>query len=120
MEMVENLVKTTIGEIEKMLVARRVVGEPMVYEGRTIIPLISVGFGFGAGGGSGKSETKAAGEGSGGGAGGGVGLKTVGIIVVDKDGVQLMQIKGSFALALEKIAEACSKMMEMRAQKKQE
>ena len=52
MEIVENLVKTTLGEIEKVLSTRTVVGEPITIEGATLIPLISVGFGFGAGGGN--------------------------------------------------------------------
>ena len=58
MEVVENLVKTTLGELEKVLSTRTVVGEPIVVEGATIIPLISVGFGFGAGGGEGRGEAK--------------------------------------------------------------
>ena len=56
MEVVENLVKTTLGEIEKVLSSRTVVGDPITIEGITLIPLISVGFGFGAGGGQGKGE----------------------------------------------------------------
>ena len=71
MEVVENIVRTTLGEIEKMLNTKTVVGEPMVFEGTTIIPLIAIGFGFGAGGGSGKgtgAKTEG-GEGTGGGTG---------------------------------------------------
>ncbi len=119
MEIADNLARTTLGEIEKMLVSKKVVGEPMTYEGRTIIPLISVGFGFGAGGGSGTAETKQKGEGSGGGTGGGAGLKPVAIIVVDKDGVQLLPLKGLAASAIEAIAEAIPKMREKRAEKKE-
>ena len=39
MEIVENLVKTTLGEIEKVLSTKTVVGEPMVVEGATLVPL---------------------------------------------------------------------------------
>jgi len=56
MEAVENLVKATLGEIEKVLTTRTVVGEPINIQGRTLIPLVSVGFGFGAGAGEGKAE----------------------------------------------------------------
>ena len=56
MQDVENLVTTTLGEIEKVLSTKTVVGEPLIIEGKTVIPLISAGFGFGAGGGSGKGE----------------------------------------------------------------
>ena len=66
MEIVENLVKTTLGEIEKILNTKTVVGEPINIEGTTLIPLISAGFGFGAGGGEGRGEAKQKGEGAGG------------------------------------------------------
>jgi len=56
MDVVENLVKTTLGEIEKVLSTRTVVGEPITIQDVTLIPLISVGFGFGAGGGEGRGE----------------------------------------------------------------
>ena len=54
MEIVENLVKTSLGEVEKVLSARTVVGDPITVEGITLIPVISVGFAFGAGGGEGN------------------------------------------------------------------
>ena len=77
MEIVENLVKTTLGEIEKVLSTKVVVGEPLVIQDTTLVPLISVGFGFGAGGGQGKGESKQKGEGSGGGTGGGAWVRPV-------------------------------------------
>ena len=79
MEDVEKLLKTAMGEIERMLNTKTVVGEPMTIEGNTLIPLVSVGFGFGAGGGSGSGKMKSgdAGEGAGGGTAGGGGVKPV-------------------------------------------
>jgi len=113
MEDVENLVKTSIGEIQKLLTAKTVVGEPMEVEGTTLIPLISIGFGFGAGGGEGKGDGRQKGEGIGGGAGGGAGIKPVAIIIINKDGsVRVEAVKGSFASALEKMAEAMPQMMD--------
>lgn len=111
MEDVENLVKTTLGEIEKVLGSKTVVGEPITIEGTTLIPLISVGFGFGAGGGSGKGEAKQKGEGAGGGTGGGAGVKPIAIIIVDKDGARIEPIKGGMATALEKIGETVPETM---------
>ena len=73
MEQVETLVKTTLGEIEKVISTKTVVGEPMVIQGVTLVPLIKAGFGFGAGAGAGKGEASQKGEGSGGGTGGGGG-----------------------------------------------
>ena len=105
MEDVEKLVKTTLGEIEKVLDAKTVVGEPITLEGTTLIPLMSVGFGFAAGGGTGKGETKQEMEGGGSGTGGGGGVKPIAVIVIDKDGVRIEPIKGGMATAMEKLSE---------------
>jgi uncharacterized spore protein YtfJ len=105
MEDVEKLVKTTLGEIEKVIDAKTVVGEPITIEGTTLIPLMSVGFGFAAGGGTGKGETKEVMEGGGSGTGGGGGVKPIAVIVIDKDGVRIEPIKGGMATAMEKLSE---------------
>ena len=105
MEDVEKLIKTTLGEIEKVLDSKTVVGEPITIEGTTLIPLMSVGFGFAAGGGSGKGETKEATEGGGSGSGGGAGVRPIAVIVIDKDGVRIEPIKGGMATAIEKLSE---------------
>jgi uncharacterized spore protein YtfJ len=104
-EEVENVIKTTIGEIEKILSTKTVVGEPIIIDGKTIIPLISVGFAFGAGSGSGKASTKGQQEGTGGGAGGGAGIRPVAIIISDQDGVRIESIRGGLASAMEKLGE---------------
>jgi uncharacterized spore protein YtfJ len=111
MEDIETIVKTTMGEIEKMLNTKTVVGEPMVMDGTTLIPLISVGFAFGAGAGSGKMSQKQMQEGSGGGTGGGAGIKPVAVIVIDKNGVRIESIRGGLSQALEKITESAMSMM---------
>lgn len=112
MEIVENLITTTLGEIEKVLSTKTVVGEPLMIEGITLIPLISAGFGFGAGGGSGKGETKQKGEGIGGGAGGGAWVKPVAVIIVSKEGVKIEPIMGSLAGAIEKLGETIPQIIE--------
>jgi len=117
MEEVENLIKLCIGEVERMLTTKTVVGEPMTVEGNTLIPLVSIGFGFGGGGGKGKSP-KETGEGTGGGTGGGGGIKPVGVIVVNKDGVRIEPVKGGAATFAEKVAEIAGKAMEERAKAK--
>lgn len=120
MEDVEKLVKTAMGEIEKLLSTKSVVGDPIAVEGNTIIPLINIGFGFGAGGGSGKGEKASKGEGTGGGTGGGGGIKPVAIIVINKDGVKVEPIKGSAASALEKVGDVIGKAVEKRGEKQKE
>ena len=120
MDDVERLVKTSLGEIERLLSTKTVVGEPMTIEGNTIIPLICIGFGFGAGGGSGKGEKAAKGEGSGGGTGGGGGIKPVAIIVIDKNGVRVEPIKGAAASVLEKVGDVIGSVVDRRKGKNEE
>jgi uncharacterized spore protein YtfJ len=124
MDDVEKLVKTTLGEIEKVLDSKTVVGEPIVIEGTTLIPLMSVGFGFAAGGGSGKGETKETTEGGGSGSGGGAGVRPIAIIVIDKDGVRIEPIKGGISAAIEKLSESipdvAAKITEKWGDKKKE
>ncbi len=119
MENVENLVKTALSEIERLLSTKTVVGEPITAEGNTIIPLISIGFGFGAGGGTGKgtvpAKTAGSGEGTGGGTGGGGGIRPVAIIIINKDGVRVEPVKGGTASVLEKVGEAVGKALERRS-----
>ena len=117
MEDVEKLVKTTLGEIEKVLDTKTVVGEPITVEGTTLIPLISVGFGFGAGGGSGKAEAKQSGEGAGGGTGGGAWVKPVAMVVIDKEGVRIEPIRGGMSATLEKLGDVITQTIEKGMEK---
>jgi uncharacterized spore protein YtfJ len=98
---IENLFGKAIGEIERMLNTKTVVGEPITVEGNTLIPLISVGFGFGVGAGEGTDPKK--GAGAGGGAGGGGGVKPVALVIINKDAASLVDkiadVAGKFAQA---------------------
>jgi uncharacterized spore protein YtfJ len=107
MKDMENLFGKAIGEIERMLNTKTVVGEPITVDGNTLIPLISVGFGFGVGGGEGTDPKK--GAGSGGGTGGGGGVKPVALVIVNKDGVRLETVKGGAASLMDKIADVAGK-----------
>ncbi len=117
MEEVENLIKVCLGEIERMLTTKTVVGEPMTVEGNTLIPLVSIGFGFGGGGGTGKGEKEKE-EGTGTGTGGGGGVKPVAVIVVNKEGVRIESVKGGAATFAEKVADIAGKVIEERAEAK--
>ena len=117
MEQVDSLVKTTLGEIEKVLSTRTVVGEPLTIQNITLIPLISVGFGFGAGGGSGKGEAKQKGEGMGGGTGGGAWIKPVAMAIIDKGGVKIEPIRGGLSTTIEKLGDVVSQTIEKGMEK---
>jgi uncharacterized spore protein YtfJ len=116
-EDIERLVTSTLGEIEKVLGSKTVVGEPITVGDSTLIPLISVGFGFGGGAGVGKGEAKQKGEGVAGGGGAGGGVKPIAVIIVDKNGARIEPIKGGMASALEKIGETVPEMMAKFAEK---
>ena len=117
MDNIESLFDKAVGEIERMLNSKTVVGEPIEIEGNTLIPLVNVGFGFGVGSGEGTEQEK--GSGHGGGTGGGGGVKPVALIVINKDGVRIEPIKGGTASVLEKVVEIAGKAVaEKSASKK--
>ncbi len=100
---IENAFGKAIGEIERLINTKTVVGEPITVDGRTLIPLVSVGFGFGVGQGQDPSK------GGGGGTGGGGGIKPVAVVIVDSSGVRVESVKGPAASLAEKIADAAGK-----------
>ena len=107
MKDIESLFGKAIGEIERILNTKTVVGEPINVEGNTLIPLVSVGFGFGVGAGEGNDPKK--GAGSGGGTGGGGGVKPVALVIVSKDGVRVEPVKGMAASLIDKVADVAGK-----------
>lgn len=114
MEELEKLLKASMSEIERMLSTKTVVGEPIVAEGNTIIPLSSIGFGFGAGGGFNAAGAK----GSGTGTGGGGGVRPIAIIVANKDGVTITSVKSGAASVMETVGNVVTRAIEQRGQKK--
>lgn len=113
MEDIEKLFDKAVGEIERMLNTKTVVGDPITIEGNTLIPLISVGFGFGVGGGQGTEPKKCSGQG--GGTGGGGGVKPVALVIINADGVRVEPVKSGTASALEKVAETIGKTASAKA-----
>jgi uncharacterized spore protein YtfJ len=114
MQDIEALLKVTLGEIEKLLSAKSVVGEPITVDGTTIIPLLSIGFGIGAGAGSGKSGKDASCEGGGSGTGGGGGVKPVAVVVIDKDGVRVEPLKPGGTGVMDKVGDLVTRVMEKK------
>jgi uncharacterized spore protein YtfJ len=101
----ESLFSKAVEEIDRMLNAKTVVGEPITVAGNTLIPLISVGFGFGAGG----SEAADAQKGAAGGVGGGGGVKPVALIIVSQDGVRVESVKGAAASLVDKLSDVAAR-----------
>ena len=117
MEHVENLLKATLAEVERLLNTRTVVGEPITVEGQTIIPLVAIGFCFGGGGGSGKQPKTLNMEGLGAGSGGGGGVKPVAVVIINKEGVRVEPVRKGVATMVEKVGEAVGKILDRRAEK---
>ena len=111
MDGLTDVLKTITGEMQKSLSARTVVGDPITVEGKTIVPLVSVGMGFGAGSGSGKDNNPSG--------GGGLGMKPIAVVIIDQQGVRIEGLKeGRHSLA-EHLAEAVPKFLENMVHKKE-
>ena len=133
-EQVDSFIKTTVGEIERLLSARTVVAEPLTIEGTTIIPLLSIGFFFGAATASAKGEVKQKTEGNAGlsgvGTGAAGGVKPVAVVIIEKGVVRIEPLTLMAGLAattiektseaIEKVGEAIPRMMRKRDEQKKE
>ena len=78
--------------LEKFIKTETVIGEPIVVGEVTLVPIISVMFGCGAGGGTGGDNKGMTGDGSGG--GGGARISPNAILVIKKDEVTMLPVKG--------------------------
>lgn len=112
MDDVERLLKGTVEELDKLLNAKNVLGEPIEKGGATVIPIVSYGFGFGAGGSKGGKG------GDGGGTGGGGGIKPVGAIIFDSEGARVEAVKGAASSIAEIVGETAGRALEARDKQK--
>lgn len=113
MDDVEKLLKGTVEELDRLLNAKNVLGDPIERDGATVIPIVSYGFGFGAGGSAGGKS------GSGAGTGGGGGIKPLGAIIFDKNGARVEAVKGAMSSVAEVIGEAAAHMMDKPSERKE-
>ena len=125
-EQVDSFIKTTVGEIERLISTRTVVGEPLTIEGATVIPLLSIGFFFGAASASAKGEVKQKTEGNAGVSGIGTGaagvVKPVAVVIMEKGGVRIepLTFVGGLGTVIEKIGETIPRMIRRRGEQKKE
>lgn len=92
-EEISSIVDTAVSSISKIAEVNTVVGKPLVtMDGTTILPVSQVAFAFMAGGGEyGNKKVKRSDEQNfAGGSGGGASLTPIGFLVVNKDGVKLV------------------------------
>ena len=112
---VEALLKATIGEMERLLATKTVIGEPITAGGKTVIPLLSVGAGFGAGAGAGKED-----EGTGGGAGGGFGIKPVAVIIIEEESVRVEPVEKKPGSLIEQLADKIPSLIKKEIDEREE
>jgi uncharacterized spore protein YtfJ len=82
---VSQIIDTISERVNRTATVKTVYGEPVIAEGKTIIPVAKVRYGFGGGGGWGNespSEDGEAAKGAGGGGGGGIEIRPVGMIEI--------------------------------------
>ncbi|MCM1986687.1 MULTISPECIES: GerW family sporulation protein [Methanococcoides] len=88
----EDVMKEVTSELERLVSAKTVVGEPVIAGDKTILPITKVSFGFGSGGGEGSKDGGESGFGGGG--GGGAKIEPVAFLVISDEGVRLMTLSG--------------------------
>lgn len=106
MDNVETLLKGTVEELDRLLNAKNVLGDPIEKGSATVIPIVSYGFGFGAGGGGNAKN----GEGAGTGAGGGI--KPLGAIIIDDNGARVESVQGAMTTFAEVLGRTANKAIE--------
>ena len=82
---------TLMEDLKKIVSSETVVGDPIIVDGITILPIISVTFGFGSGGNDATAVDSKKNNGVG--AGGGAKIKPLAFLVVNQGEISLMQIQ---------------------------
>ena len=113
MDDVEKLLKGTVEELDRLLNAKNVLGDPIERDGATVIPIVSYGFGFGAGGNVGAKS------GTGAGTGGGGGIKPLGAIIFDNDGARVEAVKGAMSSVAEVLGETAARAMDKPSERQE-
>ena len=110
MENVERLLKGTVEELDRLLNAKNVLGDPIEKANSTVIPIVSYGFGFGAGGGANAKSGDGAGTGAGG------GIKPLGAIIIDDEGARVESVQGAMTTFAEVLGQTAGKAIEKAAE----
>lgn len=108
----DTLVKNTVLELDRLLNAKNVLGEPVARAESTVIPLVSFGFGFGVGGGAGGSSREVGAAGAGG------GVRPVGAIILDRSGARIEAVQGVTTSLAHVLADAARDFADRRAARK--
>ena len=103
---VDSLIERVLGELNKIVQTRTVIGEPVTAGPVTLIPVSKISLGFAAGGGTDDSGHS--------GTGGGATVEPIGFVVIDGNGkVQVLTLKEkeiSWGQLVELVPDAVSKV----------
>ncbi len=108
-----DILRAITEEMQKSLSPKTAVGEAATVDGRTVIPLMSVGMAFGAGSGQGKENNPMSGG------GGGIGIKPVAVVIIDEQGARLERMQAGRHSLAEHMVEAVPKLLENLSRKKE-
>jgi sporulation protein YtfJ len=94
---IQDIISEVTKELENIVSAKTVVGEPIVVGGKTLIPITKISVGFGSGGFENGGASNSAGSKSpyGGGGGAGAKIEPVAFIVIDDDKTEILTLKES-------------------------
>jgi sporulation protein YtfJ len=94
---IQDIISEVTNELEKIVGAKTVVGEPIVASGKTLIPITKISVGFASGGfeNGTKQDSVDSKPPYGGGGGAGAKIEPVAFIVIDDDKVEILTLKGS-------------------------
>ena len=98
------LMEATMSKLRDVVDVETVIGEPIVADGITLIPVSRVSFGFGSGG-SEFSQKSASDKGFGGSSGAGVKINPIAFVVIKDGNVRIMTIEPPAYNTLDRIVD---------------
>ncbi|HUL49366.1 MAG TPA: spore germination protein GerW family protein [Gemmatimonadales bacterium] len=95
----KELIDSAVDHLRSTASVKTVYGDPVVIDGKTIIPVARVAYGFGGGSGS-KQQTETEAPAEGGGVGGGMTAKPVGVVEISSEATKFVPFSTKKRLAI--------------------
>ena len=118
---VEDVLKSLAADLKTFAKTETIFGDPLEFQGTTIIPVCKMSMGYGGGGGEGEGtdEKHGRGKGSGGGAGAGPKIDPAALIIIKDGDISVVGVSGSsrWAELFEHLPETVSKFIESKKEK---
>ena len=113
---IHELITAIMGELKGIASTETIVGKPVVFGNKSVVPVSKIILGFGVGGGENiKQESN---SGFGGGGGGGIRIEPVGFILISDDKVSFLPTaKGKWDNVIEAIPDLITKIKQSKEEK---